>query len=118
MDTITIRNIRSYGYTGFLVEERNLGQWFEVDLELALDLTEAGRSDVLDDSVDYRQIITTTKHLIKTAKFELVERLAEAIASNILTFKKVLSVRVKLTKPNPPIEDFDGQVVIDITRNK
>lgn len=118
MDTIAIRNIRSYGYTGFLAEEKILGQWFEVDLELSVDLASAGESDVLGDSVDYRQVIQVTKDVIKTSRFDLVERLAEVIAARLLTITKIKSVRVCLTKPNPPIDDFSGSIVIDITRNQ
>ncbi|MGB3691174.1 MAG: dihydroneopterin aldolase, partial [Spirulinaceae cyanobacterium] len=39
MDRIKVSQIRCYGYTGYLQEEKVLGQWFEVDLTLWLDLT-------------------------------------------------------------------------------
>ena len=80
MDSIKVTGIRSYGYTGFLPEERTLGQWFEVDLTLWLDLSKSGKSDDLEDSIDYREAITITKHIIATAKFALVEKLAQVIA--------------------------------------
>ncbi|MGB2926002.1 MAG: dihydroneopterin aldolase [Limnothrix sp.] len=116
MDIIAIRNIRSYGYTGFLAEEKTLGQWFEVDLELSVDLVPAGESDALADSVDYRQVIEMTKEIIKISHFDLVERLASVIATKLLTITAIKAVRVCLTKPNPPIDDFSGKIVIDITR--
>ncbi|AFY38901.1 dihydroneopterin aldolase [[Leptolyngbya] sp. PCC 7376] len=118
MDIISIRDIRGYGYTGFLEEEKVLGQWFEVDLELEVDLASVGVSDNLEDSVDYRQVIELTKATITNDRFDLVERLAAAIATKLLAIEKIQSVRVCLTKPHPPIPDFSGSVVIDITRKK
>ncbi|MGA9378768.1 MAG: dihydroneopterin aldolase [Phormidium sp.] len=116
MDSIEISGIRCYGYTGYLPEEQVLGQWFEVDVTLWLDLTQAGNSDAITDTLDYRTTIERVKSLVKTAKFALVERLAEAIASSILESTKVSQVRVRLTKPAAPIPEFGGKITIDITR--
>lgn len=118
MDSIEITGIRCYGYTGYLAEEQVLGQWFEVDVTLWLDLTQAGKSDAITDTLDYRITIERVKNLVKTSKFALVERLAEAIASSILESVKVSQVRVRLTKPAAPIPDFGGKITIDITRVK
>lgn len=118
MDSIEVTGIRAYGYTGFLPEERILGQWFEVDLTLWLDLKISAKSDDLNDTADYRQAISIVKHIIKTAKFALVEKLAEVIADDILKLEPVNQVRVRLSKPAPPIPDFEGKIIIDITRSQ
>ncbi|NCO73686.1 MAG: dihydroneopterin aldolase [Cyanobacteria bacterium] len=117
MDSIKVTGIRGYGYTGLLPEERTLGQWFEVDLVLWVDLQPSGKSDNLDDTVDYRQAISIVKHLLKTAKFALVEKLADVIAEDVLKIKFINKVRVKLSKLSPPIPDFEGRITIDITRS-
>jgi 7,8-dihydroneopterin aldolase/epimerase/oxygenase len=118
MDCIEVSGIRSYGYTGFLPEERILGQWFEVDLNLWVDLQTSGKSDDLKDTVDYRNIIIMVKHIIKTAKFALVEKLADVIAEDILKIAPIDKVRVRLSKPAAPIPDFGGRITIDITRSR
>lgn len=118
MDSIHVNGIRCYGYTGLLPEEQILGQWFEVDLTLWLDLAPAGKTDNIDDTLDYRQAIAIVKELIKNSKFALVEKLAEAIADGILQMNLVEKVRVELSKPAPPIPDFGGRIQIDITRSK
>jgi 7,8-dihydroneopterin aldolase/epimerase/oxygenase len=118
MDCIHIDNIRCYGYTGFLPEEQILGQWFEVDLALWLNLSKAGTSDAIEDTLDYRNAIAKVKELVKTAKFALVERLAEAIATSLLEFEPVIQVQVKLTKPAAPIPDFGGKITVELTRSK
>lgn len=118
LDFIHLAGIRAYGYTGFLPEERALGQWFEVDLILGVDLSEAGKTDCLEDTLDYRDAIARTKTLIQTAKFALIERLVTAIAESLLELEKVRSARVKLTKPAAPIPDFSGQIAVEIERSR
>ncbi|GFE67985.1 dihydroneopterin aldolase [Chroococcus sp. FPU101] len=117
MDTIHLTGIRCYGYTGYLKEEQILGQWFEVDLTLGVELSKAGMSDRIDDTVDYREAINIVQRLIKTSKFALVEKLATAIADEILLIDQVQQVQVQLSKPAAPIPDFGGTITISITRN-
>jgi len=117
MDSIQVSGIRAYGYVGYLPEERVLGQWFEVDLTLWVDLTAAGESDNIADTLDYREAIAIVKEQITTAKFDLVEKLVNAIANRILSLEKVNQVRVKLSKPAAPIPDFSGRITLDITRS-
>lgn len=118
MDSIHITGIRCYGYTGYLPQEQELGQWFEVNLTLMADLTEAGKSDRIEDTVDYRQAIATVDRMIKTAKFALIERLAQTIADAILQDHRIDRVRVQLTKPAAPIPDFGGKVTVEILRSR
>jgi 7,8-dihydroneopterin aldolase/epimerase/oxygenase len=119
MDLIRLTEIRAYGYTGYLPEEKVLGQWFEVDVTLWLDLVAAGKSDGIEDTVDYRSVIGLVKELIKKSQFALVETLATAIADSILEFNPMVKeVNVALTKPAAPIPDFGGKITIDITRRK
>lgn len=117
MDTIEITGIRAYGYIGALPEENILGQWFEVDLTLFLDLTLAGQSDNLVDTHDYRRIITGVQQMVRQERFKLLERLAGAIADFAFSSDQRLhQVKVKVTKPTPPIPDFSGQISVEIMR--
>lgn len=116
MDCIQVTEIRCYGYTGYLQEEQVLGQWFEVDLTLWLDLAPSGESDNIADTLDYRSAIETVQQLVKTSKFALVEKLANAIADAILELAQVQQVQVRLSKLAAPIPDFGGKITIDITR--
>jgi 7,8-dihydroneopterin aldolase/epimerase/oxygenase len=117
MDSIQVSGIRAYGYVGYLPEEKVLGQWFEVDLTLWIDLSAAGKSDDIADTLDYREAIVIVKEQITTAQFNLVEKLVSAIADKILSLEKVSQVRVKLSKPAAPIPDFSGRITLDITRS-
>lgn len=118
MDVIQLTGIRCYGYTGYLQEERVLGQWFEVDLRMSVDLAPAGKSDEIEDTLDYRSVIAAVKDIISTAKFALIEKLAEKILTTVLDFDKVQQVELKLHKPAAPIPDFGGKITIELTRQK
>lgn len=118
MDSIQLTGIRCYGYTGYLPEEQVLGQWFEVDVTLWLDLSKPGNSDKIEDTLDYRTTIATVQHLVKTSKFALIECLADAIAQAILQQPLVQQVKINLSKPAAPIPDFGGKITLEITRIK
>ncbi|WP_041555232.1 dihydroneopterin aldolase [Nostoc sp. PCC 7524] len=119
MDSIHLTGIRCYGYTGYLAEEQVLGQWFEVDVRLWLDLAQAAKTDAIADTLDYRSVISLIQHLVKTSKFALIERLAGAIADSILEqCHQITQVQVIVTKPAAPIPDFGGKISIELTRKK
>jgi 7,8-dihydroneopterin aldolase/epimerase/oxygenase len=118
MDVIQLTGIRCYGYTGYLPEERVLGQWFEVDLRISLDLAPAGRSDRIEETLDYRSVIIAVKDIIATAKFALVEKLADKIVTTVLDFDMVQQVELKLHKPGAPIPDFGGKITLELVRGK
>ena len=122
MDHIYINQIRCYGYTGALPEEQVLGQWFEVDLALGLDFTQAGRSDRLEDTLDYCQVITTVTELVQSSRFALLERLAAAIGDAVLAIPHdrapIQQVQVRLTKLTPPIPNFSGTITVEIVRSR
>ncbi|MBW4544313.1 MAG: dihydroneopterin aldolase [Symplocastrum torsivum CPER-KK1] len=118
MDCIQITGINCYGYIGYLKEEQVLGQWFEVDLTLWMDLAPAGQSDNITDTLDYCRAIETVKQLVKTSKVALLEKVANAIADAMLKFEQVQQVQVRFSKLAAPIPDFSGKITIDITRTR
>ncbi|MEO1684710.1 MAG: dihydroneopterin aldolase, partial [Cyanobacteria bacterium J06631_12] len=66
MDIIHINDIKAFGYLGVLPEENVLGQWFHVDLKIYIDLSKAGKTDALEDTHSYVEIVQATKKLIQT----------------------------------------------------
>ncbi|WAS04210.1 dihydroneopterin aldolase [Gloeomargaritales cyanobacterium VI4D9] len=117
-DTIVLNNIRAYGYTGFLPEERTLGQWFAVDVRLELCLEKAGQTDDIRDTLDYRGVIDQIQTTIRTERFLLLERLAQVLTQQVLAFPLVQAVTLRVTKVAPPIPDFTGQISIELHRGK
>lgn len=118
MDWIRLTHIRCYGFTGFLPEEQALGQWFEVDVAMQVDVRSAGLTDRIAETLDYRGVIQRIQTCVQTSRFALVERLAQAIADSVLEDVMVQEVQVQLHKLHAPIPDFNGTITIDITRRR
>ncbi|HEY9889314.1 MAG TPA: dihydroneopterin aldolase [Candidatus Obscuribacterales bacterium] len=119
MDMIHVNDIRAFGYSGALPEENILGQWFRVDLQLALDLAAAGASDGLADTYNYAIAVQLVQQLIRQRPFNLVETVASEIAKAVLhSDPRLLHITVKLTKLTPPIPDFAGTIAVEITRDR
>jgi dihydroneopterin aldolase len=115
-DRIVIQGIQFYGHHGLHEEERKLGQRFLVDVELRLDLTEAGQRDDLAASVDYCQVSAVVVEMGTREQFRLLEGLAARIASGILERFPVQEVTIRVIKPSPPIPGVSGGVAVEVTR--
>lgn len=51
-----LKGLVFHGYHGVLEEERRLGQKFVVDIEASADLSRAGATDDLQDTVNYAAV--------------------------------------------------------------
>lgn len=118
MDYIHLNEMEFYGYHGALQEETKLGQRFRLTVSLATDLSTAGETDDLDETVNYADVFNVCKTIVEGEPMKLIEAVAEKTAEYILRmFKdKVTGVRVVLVKPDPPIPGHYASVSVDITR--
>ena len=104
-DRIILKGMTFYAYHGANPQERELGQRFVVDLQVELDLTAAGNSDALEDTISYTELYRTVKAVVEGEKYHLLEAVAESIAQRVLRCFSVSAVRVRVEKPSPPIRD-------------
>jgi dihydroneopterin aldolase len=102
-DRILLEGMQFYGYHGVNPEERVLGQRYVVDLTADLDLSRAGASDRLEDTVSYSHIYRTVRSVMEGEPRNLLESAAQAIADRVLAEFQVDSVSVTVKKPNPPV---------------
>lgn len=118
MDKILLNQLSFYAYHGALPEENTLGQRFFVDVELRLDLSKAGKTDDLRDSIDYGSVYTVIKDVVEKERFRLIEALGERIAGRLLTEFNVPEVMVRVRKPDPPIAGHYESVGVELVRTK
>jgi dihydroneopterin aldolase len=117
-DRIVLQGMVFYGYHGVFGSEKELGQRYEVDLELALDLSSTGRTDDLEYGINYVDLYQLVREIVEERSYNLMEGLAEAIASEVLSNYPMAEVTVAVRKPQPPaggLMDFFG---VKITRKK
>jgi dihydroneopterin aldolase len=115
-DRIELRNIRVVGTHGALPEEQVRAQPFEVDVDVELDLATAGRTDDLDDTLDYGSLVDTVARVVSGEHVTLLERLAERIAEDIRGDARVHRVTVSIRKLRPPVPHDLGTAGVVITR--
>src|SRR5256885_13489651 len=76
MDRIELRGMSFQGRHGVRPEERAQAQEFKVDIRVEAELTDAARSDLLEDTVDYRQIRSAAQDVIEGEPKKLLESMA------------------------------------------
>ena len=103
-DKIILEGMAFYGYHGAREEERRLGQRFLVDVELTADLAPAGKSDRLDDTLDYGEAYKVVRAVLEGPSKNLLEALAEEVAGRLLDALPAQAVRVRIKKPGVPIK--------------
>ena len=118
VDKIRLKNISFYGYHGNSASERNLGNQFQVDVELRVNTSKAGRTDRLKDAVDYTKVFEIVESVIVNGSFRLIERIAEEIARKVLEIDGIKDVTVNVRKLRPPVNGILDYVEIEIKRNK
>jgi len=103
---IELRGIELHGNHGALEEERERGQRFLFDVEL--EVGERGRTDRIDDAVDYRDIVACVKEVSDARAYHLLEALAGALADELAARFAAESLYVRVRKPDvvlqPPVE--------------
>ena len=102
-DRIVLEGMRFYGFHGVNPEERVLGQEYLVDLAVEMDLSRAGISDRLEDTISYAHIYRAVRDVMEGEPLNLLEAAAQSIADKLLTDFPVDSVSVRVKKPHPPI---------------
>ena len=98
MDRILLEGMSFQGRHGVRPAERERPQEFKVDIELDCDLSEPGKSDRIEDTVDYRQVRSIAKEVIEGESQKLIERLAALIADRVLQLQRVAGVSVRISK--------------------
>ena len=99
MDKIFIRELALRCIIGIYPAERREKQDIIINVEMHCDLRKAGRSDDLNDTVDYKAVKKAILKLVEESGFQLIESLAESIADIALSDEKILQVVVTIDKP-------------------
>ena len=117
-DELTIAGVECFGHHGVFDFERRDGQVFVIDLTLGLDTTRAAASDDLQDTVDYGSLVAQVKAAVESDPVDLIETVAQRIATICLLESRVEWARVTIHKPDAPIDATFRDVALTITRTR
>lgn len=116
MDRVFIKDLLVRGIIGVNDWEREKPQDILINITITADLTAAGESDDITDSINYRTIAKKAQAQAETAARLTVEALAADIANLCLEDEKVISVRVQVEKPNAV--RFARSVGVEVERSR
>jgi len=115
---IRLVNMEFYAYHGVAPEEKSVGQIFQVDVEVDVDLEPAAASDALSESVNYVDLFKMAEEEMSGDKYDLIETVAGKIADRVLEKNLVNMVTVRIRKPHAPIPGEFQHIEVELTRMK
>lgn len=101
--TVEITGLSLYTRHGVSEAERELGQRLLIDVSFELSECDATVTDRVEDTVDYADVCEQVALSAQERSYQTLERLCAAIAERLSDRYGAESIRVKATKPEPPI---------------
>ena len=111
---LILSGLTAFGYHGNKPAERKLGQTFTADLEVTIDTHKAAATDRIEDTISYPLLEKTARQILEGEPANLLETVAERIATAILKHREVIRVTVRVSK-RPPLPNLNA-FIVEITR--
>ena len=116
MDRIIIRDLLVRCIIGVTPEERREKQDVLITVALSVDLSVAGKSDRVEDAVNYRPLKKRILAIAEQSEYHLIEALAERVAVECLEDARIREVRISVEKPSAL--RFARTVGVEIVRRR
>jgi dihydroneopterin aldolase len=117
-DILFVKDVRFYGHHGVTPAQQEVGAWFSVDVELAIDVTPAAISDDLDAGVDYGQVVQRVVAVGTGERVHLIERLAGLLCEALLREYPARDVTVTRRKFTAPLDGIAAVPGVRMTRSR
>lgn len=98
MDIIFIEEMRAETWIGIYPREKAMPQTVELSLQIGVSTASAGASDDIRDTVDYAVVVARLRAELAARHFNLLEKLAEFVATLLLEDFAAQWVRVSVAK--------------------
>jgi dihydroneopterin aldolase len=118
-DFIALRGMVFFGFHGNKPEEKTLGQRFAVDVVVTADLSQAGASDALEDTVDYGKVYAIVKRIVEGPSLNLIEAVGEQICDEVMKVSdRIESVEAVVGKPAVPLPGSLDRAEVRLVRRR
>lgn len=117
-DTITLTGLVAFGYHGVFEHEKRDGQEFTIDVSLDVDTSSASATDDIADTVHYGELADKVVRIVTGERYDLIETLADRLASAVLEDTRVLATAVTVHKPHAPIPHAFADVSVTARRRR
>lgn len=104
MNHLILKDLELFGFHGVYDEEKSLGQKFLIDMDISIDLSHAGESDNLNETINYGKLCQELQEIFTKNKYKLLEKATTVLCDYILmNYTEVTDVEITLKKPWAPI---------------
>lgn len=118
-DKIIVQGLEVSGRHGCSAAERKQPQNFIVDAELFVDLSQAGKTDDLGDTVDYASVIADIHKVVSATSHNLIETVAQDIADFLLRKYFLLdAVKITMRKLKSPVKEKFSCMAVEVIRRR
>jgi len=117
-DSISLTGLRVFAHHGVYDFEREAGQEFVIDVTVWLDLAAPAASDDVAGTIHYGELAVEVTDAVRRDPVDLIETVAERVASVVLAHDAASAVRVTVHKPDAPIDVPFGDVAVSILRGR
>ena len=114
MNVVELHALRVFGRHGVYPEERERGQDFLFDVEIAVG--ERGSSDRLEEAVDYGDVARMVKEVSDARRYDLLEALAGAVADELIDRFGAERATVRVSKPAVRPGGLEGTAAVRVSR--
>lgn len=113
---ILLQDIRLYGHHGVSEQERTIGAWYSITIDLGVDI---GQPALIDDNlhstVDYGTLTDVVRREFQKPAM-LLETLAHRIAEALFNSSpRILTLSIRLGKLNPPVSAPTDMAAVELT---
>lgn len=117
-DRIDLRGIEVFAKHGVLEEEHERAQVFRVDVTIFADLSAAGQSDDLVDTIDYSELALEVREVVGAGSYKLIETVAGRVADAVMSHPRVVRTIVTIHKPDAPMDLVFEDVSVTVKRGR
>ncbi|GAA3999963.1 dihydroneopterin aldolase [Hymenobacter fastidiosus] len=118
MGQIALEGMEFFAFHGYYDEEQKIGNKYGVDLYISTDLHAAGTSDKLQETVNYEVLYRVVAEEMR-APARLLEHVGHRVLDRIMVeFPHVHSVKVRVSKFNPPLGGICRRARITLKRKR
>lgn len=115
---VALEGLEFHAFHGVYPHERESGNFFEVDISVETDFTEAAKQDTLDGTVNYEILFRLVKEEMDQPS-KLLETVVEKIVKSVLdNCPSVTQVELKISKLNPPIGGKCNRSSVSVVRRR
>jgi 7,8-dihydroneopterin aldolase/epimerase/oxygenase len=115
---VGLEGLELHAFHGVYPHERESGNWFEIDISVETDYTQAAKDDELSETVNYETLFRIIKQEMEVPS-KLLETVAQKIVDAVLeNFPEANAVDFKISKINPPIGGKCRKATVSLSKKR